>query len=181
MPPPGNPSMEGMAALLRDLNAGPLGRATVILFDLREETILYVNGRPYIHRHAERPTTSWHHAGVRPPHLEHMERQLVGDAQQEVARWEGHLLLHQEGTLGRSTNDITHLNDSGALPSTIRAWWAKVRTGDSREGVAACCIGRALLRDVAGYPSPRHHHLAPSCGVVAGWMQRKGTESTGCN
>lgn len=78
--PQGNPSVVGMRAILNDVGAFPGGPCHLLLLDLREESILYVNGKPYIQRSSEAPTSSWHHAGVKGGHLEGLEKLLKSDA-----------------------------------------------------------------------------------------------------
>ena len=57
--------MLGMRALLDDVGAMRGGTCRLLLLDLREESILYVNDQPYTQRSSDAPTSSWHHAGVK--------------------------------------------------------------------------------------------------------------------
>lgn len=52
------------------LGAQPGGPATVVVSDVREELVGYVNGQPYMRRELEMPSAALHHAGARPcrPH-----------------------------------------------------------------------------------------------------------------
>lgn len=45
------------------LGAQPGGSATVVVSDVREELVGYVNGQPYLRRELEMPSAALHHAG----------------------------------------------------------------------------------------------------------------------
>ena len=45
------------------LGAQPGGPATVVVSDVREELVGYVNGQPYLRRELEMPAAALHHAG----------------------------------------------------------------------------------------------------------------------
>ena len=54
--------------LLSELGARPGGKVHVVVTDLREELVAYVNGSPYLRRELEMPSAALHHAGqCRPP------------------------------------------------------------------------------------------------------------------
>ena len=53
--------------LLSELGARPGGKVHVVVTDLREELVAYVNGSPYLRRELEMPSAALHHAGQ--PHL----------------------------------------------------------------------------------------------------------------
>ena len=59
----GTCTARGLRALLAELGARPGGPAHVVVSDLREELVLYVNGRPYLRRELEMPAAALHHAG----------------------------------------------------------------------------------------------------------------------
>lgn len=46
------------------LGARPGGRSYVVITDLREELVVYVNGKPYLRRELEMPSAALHHAGL---------------------------------------------------------------------------------------------------------------------
>lgn len=46
------------------LGARPGGPTHVVFTDLREELVVYVNGRPYLRRELEMPSAALHHAGI---------------------------------------------------------------------------------------------------------------------
>ncbi|GBF92770.1 paladin [Raphidocelis subcapitata] len=109
----GNCSVEGLRRLLALLGAGPGGAGggggaeggngggcTVVLTDVREELVVYVNGLPYIRRELEMPSAAMHHAGVHWRQLEALEAALKEDVLREAAKWGGRILLHQEFAAG---------------------------------------------------------------------------------
>ncbi|KAI8474087.1 MAG: inositol hexakisphosphate-domain-containing protein [Monoraphidium minutum] len=96
----GNCSAEGLRRLLAYLGAGGGGGAHVVLTDVREELVVYVNGLPYIRRELEMPSAAMHHAGVHWRQLEALEAHLKEDVRNEAIKWGGRLLLHQEFAAG---------------------------------------------------------------------------------
>ena len=48
------------------LGARPGGSSHVVVTDLREELVVYVNGKPYLRRELEMPSAALHHAGSLP-------------------------------------------------------------------------------------------------------------------
>lgn len=82
--------------LLEALDAGPGGPRHVVVTDLREELVVYVNGTPYMRRDLEMPAASMHHAGIRTYKLEELERRLLADVAAEAQVWDGRILLHRE-------------------------------------------------------------------------------------
>jgi hypothetical protein len=69
----GNSSCSGLRKLLTHLGAGPGGDTHVVLTDVREELVVYVNGVPYTRRELEMPAAALHHAGVHARSLESLE------------------------------------------------------------------------------------------------------------
>eukprot|EP00887_Chlorella_sp_A99_P002448 scaffold10.g2448.t1 len=92
----GNASVEGLRRLLAALGALPSGRTHVVVTDLREELVLYVNGTAYLRRELEMPAAALHHAGIQAVKLEDLERRLRADMAAEAAAWGGKVLLHRE-------------------------------------------------------------------------------------
>lgn len=60
----GSCTVRGVRALLARLGARPRGPAHVVVSDLREELVVYVNGQPYVRRELEMPSAALHHAGT---------------------------------------------------------------------------------------------------------------------
>ena len=81
---------------LRELLAHFGGDTDVVITDLREELVLYVNGTAYLRRELEMPAAALHHAGIQASRLEELEKRLEADMLSEAATWGGKLLLHRE-------------------------------------------------------------------------------------
>lgn len=65
-----------LARLLETLGAGEDGDTHVVVTDVREELVVYINGMPYIRRELEMPAAAMHHAGVHARQLETLEMAL---------------------------------------------------------------------------------------------------------
>lgn len=92
----GQSTVEGLRKLLGSLGARPGGPCHVVITDLREELVLYVNGTAYLRRELEMPAAALHHAGIQAAKLEDLERRLRSDMWSEAASWGGKVLLHRE-------------------------------------------------------------------------------------
>lgn len=49
---------------MSQLGGRPGGSTHIVFTDLREELVVYVNGRPYLRRELEMPSAALHHAGI---------------------------------------------------------------------------------------------------------------------
>lgn len=72
----GNVPVAALARLLETLGAGESGDTHVVVTDVREELVVYINGMPYIRRELEMPAAAMHHAGVHARQLETLEMAL---------------------------------------------------------------------------------------------------------
>jgi hypothetical protein len=72
----GNVPVAALARLLETLGAGESGDTHVVMTDVREELVVYINGMPYIRRELEMPAAAMHHAGVHARQLEALEGAL---------------------------------------------------------------------------------------------------------
>jgi len=59
--------VQGLRNLMSKLGARPGGKSHVVITDLREELVVYVNGKPYLRRELEMPSAALHHAGKLDP------------------------------------------------------------------------------------------------------------------
>ncbi len=92
----GAATVKGLRKLLESLGAKPGGPTHVVITDLREELVLYINGIAYLRRELEMPAAALHHAGIQAAKLEDLERRLRADILAEAASWGGKILLHRE-------------------------------------------------------------------------------------
>lgn len=68
----------------------------VVITDLREEAVVYINGTPFVLRELNKPVDTLKHVGITGPVVEHMESRLKEDIISEVTRSCGRMLLHRE-------------------------------------------------------------------------------------
>ena len=92
----GNPSVKTLRKLLEYFRNDPTTPKTILLRDIREELVVYINGLPYIRRDLERPISSLYQAGVATEDLERMEEGLKEDVLQEAQIHDGTVLTHHE-------------------------------------------------------------------------------------
>lgn len=92
----GAATVKGLRRLLESFGAKPGGPTHVVITDLREELVLYINGIVYLRRELEMPAAALHHAGIQAAKLEDLERRLRADILAEAASWGGKILLHRE-------------------------------------------------------------------------------------
>ncbi|PWY97867.1 hypothetical protein BCV70DRAFT_202357 [Testicularia cyperi] len=113
----GMPTVEGLRRGLTRMGAAPNGPAKVVWTSLREEPVLYVNGRPHVLRLADQPVTNIEATGVTTDVVEGMEAALKMDMLKEAAEREGRVLLHDETEIRQGEFDIVPV-------------WETVKEGD---------------------------------------------------
>ncbi len=98
----GQPTIEGLRGVLDQVGAGPGGHGkTAVWTNLREEPVVYVNGRPLNLRLASKITSNLDNPGATGEEVERTEEQLKREILQEAARNGGRLLVHDETPDGR--------------------------------------------------------------------------------
>ncbi|XP_065859945.1 uncharacterized protein [Euphorbia lathyris] len=94
------PTIAGAKEMLAYLGAKPKVEGSlarkVILTDLREEAVVYINGTPFVLRELHKPVDTLKHVGITGPLVEHMEARLKEDIISEVRESGGRMLLHRE-------------------------------------------------------------------------------------
>ncbi|XP_043804477.1 paladin isoform X2 [Manihot esculenta] len=94
------PTITGAKEMLAYLGAKPKVEGSfahkVILTDLREEAVVYINGTPFVLRELHKPVDTLKHVGITGPVVEHMEARLKEDIVSEVRESGGRMLLHRE-------------------------------------------------------------------------------------
>ncbi|KAI9181243.1 hypothetical protein LWI28_012811 [Acer negundo] len=92
------PTIAGAKEMLAYLGAKPKaeGAQKVILTDLREEAVVYINGTPFVLRELNNHFETLKHVGITGPVVEHMEARLKEDILCEVRQSGGRMLLHRE-------------------------------------------------------------------------------------
>ncbi|KAL6009023.1 hypothetical protein ACLOJK_022250 [Asimina triloba] len=94
------PTIDGAKEMLAYLGAhstaGGSFAQKVILTDLREEAVVYINGTPFVLRELDQPVDTLKHVGITGPVVEHMEARMKEDIIAEVTQSGGRMLLHRE-------------------------------------------------------------------------------------
>ncbi|XP_059625500.1 uncharacterized protein LOC132268723 isoform X2 [Cornus florida] len=94
------PTITGAKEMLVYLGAKPTAEGSfeqkVVLTDLREEAVVYINGTPFVLRELNKPVDTLKHVGITGPVVEHMEARLKEDIISEVRQSGGRMLLHRE-------------------------------------------------------------------------------------
>lgn len=92
------PTITGAKEMLAFLVAkeSTVGGQKVVITDLREEAVVYINGTPFVLRELNKPVDTLKHVGITGPVVEHMEARLKEDIISEVTRSGGRMLLHRE-------------------------------------------------------------------------------------
>ncbi|KAK9281857.1 hypothetical protein L1049_004763 [Liquidambar formosana] len=94
------PTIAGAKEMLAFLRSKPIAEGSVtqkvIITDLREEAVVYINGTPFVLRELNKPVDTLKHVGITGQVVEHMEARLKEDILSEVRRSGGRMLLHRE-------------------------------------------------------------------------------------
>ncbi|KAK3150056.1 hypothetical protein QOZ80_3AG0227260 [Eleusine coracana subsp. coracana] len=91
------PTMEGIANVLNHIGAQKKGKQTRVLWhSLREEPVIYINGRPFVLRDVERPFSNLEYTGINRERVEQMEFRLKEDILQEASRYGNKILVTDE-------------------------------------------------------------------------------------
>nr|KYP71704.1 Paladin [Cajanus cajan] len=115
------PTISGAKEMLDYLGAKPKPSLTaqkVILTDLREEAVVYINYTPFVLRELNKPVNTLKYVGITGPVVEHMEARLKEDILAEIRQSGGRMLLHRE-----EYNPST--NQSGVV-----GYWENIRADD---------------------------------------------------
>ncbi|WOL11986.1 paladin [Canna indica] len=94
------PTIDGAREVLSYLGAKDPSSTNVtqkvIIIDLREEAVVYINGSPFVLRELDRPVDTLKHVGISGPSVEHMEARMKEDIFAEVVQTGSQMLLHRE-------------------------------------------------------------------------------------
>ncbi|WJX79948.1 hypothetical protein P8452_63011 [Trifolium repens] len=93
------PTISGAKEMLNYLDAKSKPGFTarkVILTDVREEAVVYINCVPFVLRELNKPVDTLKHVGITGPVVEHMEARLKEDILAEIRQSGGRMLLHRE-------------------------------------------------------------------------------------
>ncbi|KAJ3409888.1 hypothetical protein HDV05_004169 [Chytridiales sp. JEL 0842] len=92
----GMPTKEAIRTTLNRIGAGPGGSIRACWTSLREEPVLYVKGRPFVLRLFQDPLKNLEATGIERERVELMEARMKADCINEIKRYGGRVLLHEE-------------------------------------------------------------------------------------
>lgn len=91
------PTVDGIRRVLELVGASKHGsKQRVLWHNLREEPVVYINGRPYVLREVERPFTNLEYTGINRARVEQMEARLKEDILLEASRFTNKVLVNDE-------------------------------------------------------------------------------------
>jgi protein-tyrosine phosphatase len=90
------PTVDGIRRVLELIGASKYGCQRVLWHNLREEPVVYVNGRPFVLREVERPFTNLEYTGINRQRVEQMEARLKEDVLQEATKFANKIMVSDE-------------------------------------------------------------------------------------
>ena len=90
------PTKDAICRVLSKIGCGIEGSRHVLWTSLREEPVIYVNGRPYVLRLFPDPLRNLEATGIARERVELMELQMKKDIIEELKKYGGRVLLHEE-------------------------------------------------------------------------------------
>ena len=90
------PTKEAIKDVLFKVGAVPGGKKTLQWTSLREEPVIYINGKPYVLRLFQDPMKNLEATGIARERVELMEERMKQDVLAELIRYNGRFLLHDE-------------------------------------------------------------------------------------
>ena len=112
------PTVAGLRNVLEFIG-GKYQRALV--FNMREEPLVYVNGQPFVLREVERPFMNLEHSGISRERVESMEARLCADVRAEAEQYGGRVLVSRETDDGQVVDVWETLRDGPDAVQTPRA------------------------------------------------------------
>lgn len=135
------------------------GRRRVMWHNMREEPVIYINGRPYVVREADKPFANLEYTGIDRERVEQMEARLKQDVLQEVG---GRLLPMGRGAGSGGWQPGRRLALGRLSSPAARCCRCHMR---QRTPLPACPAGRALR---APDPGGARGRPVPGGGAVGG-------------
>ncbi|CAI5993545.1 unnamed protein product [Closterium sp. NIES-65] len=90
------PTVEGIRNVLQIVGASRNGGRHVLWHSMREEPVIYINGRPFVLREVERPFTNLEYTGINRARVEQMEARLKKDVLREAGRYSNKIMVSDE-------------------------------------------------------------------------------------
>eukprot|EP00252_Welwitschia_mirabilis_P018623 TRINITY_DN4136_c0_g2_i1.p1 TRINITY_DN4136_c0_g2~~TRINITY_DN4136_c0_g2_i1.p1 ORF type:complete len:1265 (-),score=281.07 TRINITY_DN4136_c0_g2_i1:516-4310(-) len=107
------PTVDGIHNVLSLIGATKKGHQKRVLWhNLREEPVVYINGRPFVLREVERPFSNLEYTGINRVRVEQMEARLKEDILNEAARYGNKILVTDELPDGQMVDQWEPINES---------------------------------------------------------------------
>eukprot|EP01117_Protostelium_nocturnum_P009692 TRINITY_DN3462_c0_g1_i2.p1 TRINITY_DN3462_c0_g1~~TRINITY_DN3462_c0_g1_i2.p1 ORF type:complete len:1393 (-),score=653.00 TRINITY_DN3462_c0_g1_i2:1091-5044(-) len=132
------PTSLGMVSVLNhlkgDVESSPKGRHAVkvpakskkaIWISLREEPVIYINGRPFVLRTLDNMFANLEYTGIDTDRVEEMEKRLKRDILNDASKYGGRFLVHDEGNDGNLLTTFEKVDENTV--STPREVYEKLQ------------------------------------------------------
>ncbi|MQL95031.1 hypothetical protein Taro_027696 [Colocasia esculenta] len=115
------PTTDGIRNVLNHIGAQKNGKQKRVLWhNLREEPVVYINGRPFVLRDVERPFSNLEYTGINRARVEQMEARLKEDIMLEASQYGNKILVTDELPDGQMVDQWeTILPDSVKTPLEV--------------------------------------------------------------
>ncbi|MBA0731508.1 hypothetical protein Golax_020635, partial [Gossypium laxum] len=115
-----NPTIDGIRSVIRRIGSSKGGRP-VFWHNMREEPVIYINGKPFVLREIERPYKNMlEYSGIDRERVERMEARLKEDILREAERYDGAIMVIHETDDGQIFDAWEHVNsDSLQTPLEV--------------------------------------------------------------
>ncbi|KAK8341064.1 hypothetical protein V6Z12_A08G140900 [Gossypium hirsutum] len=115
-----NPTIDGIRSVIRRIGSSKGGRP-VFWHNMREEPVIYINGKPFVLREIERPYKNMlEYSGIDCERVERMEARLKEDILREAERYDGAIMVIHETDDGQIFDAWEHVNsDSLQTPLEV--------------------------------------------------------------
>ncbi|KAH1107088.1 hypothetical protein J1N35_010856 [Gossypium stocksii] len=115
-----NPTIDGIRSVIQRIGSAKGGRP-VFWHNMREEPVIYINGKPFVLREIERPYKNMlEYSGIDRERVERMEARLKEDILREAERYDGAIMVIHETDDGQIFDAWEHVNsDSLQTPLEV--------------------------------------------------------------
>ncbi|PKA51507.1 hypothetical protein AXF42_Ash002873 [Apostasia shenzhenica] len=104
-----NPTVDGIRAVIQKINCGKACQP-VLWHNMREEPVIYINGKPFVLREMERPYKNMlEYTGIDRERVERMEARLKEDILREAAHYDGAIMVAHETDDGQIFDAWEHI------------------------------------------------------------------------
>ncbi|XP_028770949.1 paladin isoform X2 [Neltuma alba] len=111
------PTFDGIRNVLNHIGAQKEGkRVQVLWINLREEPVVYINGRPFVLRDVERPFSNLEYTGINRERVEQMEARLKEDILVEARRYGNKILVTDELPDGQMVDQWEQVSCNSVKP-----------------------------------------------------------------